>query len=143
MAIDTVKGLLTYTNHITLITGGKKLSISKNNLNFIKKNNIVLIEEKIINCKFSNKKITMLTYDTSFKFDTIYLGMGKTINCKIFKNLNVKINNKHQIKVNAKQKTNVPGVYAVGDVCNELAQLSTAFGSAATAAVSIHQYLFK
>lgn len=52
------------------------------------------------------------------------------------------LNNAGYIEVNAQQETRLPGVFAVGDVCNKfLRQVVTAAGDGASAAVAASQYL--
>ncbi|WP_352619650.1 MULTISPECIES: hypothetical protein [unclassified Mesorhizobium] len=43
--------------------------------------------------------------------------------------------------MDSRQRTAVPGLYAAGDVVNEINQLAVAFGHAAVAATDMHNYL--
>jgi thioredoxin reductase (NADPH) len=45
------------------------------------------------------------------------------------------------IRANVNQETNVPGMYAAGDLVSQINQISVAFGQAAIAAVRIHNAL--
>ncbi|GAA4133280.1 NAD(P)/FAD-dependent oxidoreductase [Aminobacter aganoensis] len=74
-------------------------------------------------------------------FDAIYPAMGATINSRVAADLGAECDELGNLVTDARQRTAVPGMYAAGDVVNELNQLSVAFGHAAIAASDIHRYL--
>lgn len=74
-------------------------------------------------------------------FDAIYPAMGATINSRIAADLGAQCDALGNLVTDARQRTAVPGLYAAGDVVDELNQLSVAFGHAAIAASDIHRYL--
>jgi len=72
------------------------------------------------------------------EFSGVFIAVGTVPVSEITKNLGIEVNEAGFIKVDRKQKTNVDGVYAAGDVCdNPLKQVVTACADGAIAAVSV------
>lgn len=73
--------------------------------------------------------------------DVLYPAMG----CRVRSDLAVRLGAKHDdigcLLTNGEQLTNVPGLYAIGDITTELHQLSVSVGQAAIAATDIHNHL--
>jgi thioredoxin reductase (NADPH) len=74
-------------------------------------------------------------------FDTIYPAMGCTIRSKLAVDLGAKCDEVGNVVVDPHQRTGIAGLYAAGDIVNEINQLAVAFGHAAVAATDIHNYL--
>ena len=74
-------------------------------------------------------------------FDTIYPAMGCTILSKLATDLGAECDEVGNLVVDSRQRTVVPGLYAAGDVVDEINQIAVAFGHAAVAATDIHNYL--
>jgi thioredoxin reductase (NADPH) len=74
-------------------------------------------------------------------FDTIYPAMGCTIRSKLAIDLGAKCDDVGNVVVDSHQRTAIAGLYAAGDIVNEINQLAVAFGHAAVAATDIHNYL--
>lgn len=66
--------------------------------------------------------------------DAVVLAVGRRPNTAIFRDLELAIDAKGQVATDAWQRTNVPGVLAVGDVSSPLKMIVTAVAQAATAA---------
>lgn len=74
----------------------------------------------------------------------IFIFAGYIPNTELLKQSNVDItmNNQGYIVVDNNKKTNIPGVYAIGDICEkELRQVVTAVSDGATAATNAEQYI--
>ncbi len=83
-----------------------------------------------------------LTDDRRVDVDGVFIEIGTDPNTDIAKDLGVEMDDRGYIKVNKKQETNLPGVYAAGDVTdNPLKQAITACGEGAIAANSAYQYI--
>jgi thioredoxin reductase (NADPH) len=74
-------------------------------------------------------------------FDTLYPAMGCTIRSKLAINLGAKCDEVGNLVVDSRQRTPIAGLYAAGDVVNEINQIAVAFGHAAVAGTDIHNYL--
>lgn len=74
----------------------------------------------------------------------IFIFAGYIPNTELLKKSNVDItmNNQGYIVVDNNKKTNIPGVYAIGDICEkELRQVVTAVSDGATAATNAEHYI--
>ena len=99
-------------------------------LKLIGKNKLEEIEIK----KTEGKKI---------KLDGLFIEIGGISNIKLAKLLGIKLE-KNYIKVDKEQKTNVKGVFAAGDVTNNvLKQIVTGCGEGAVAGFSVYKNLVK
>ncbi len=74
--------------------------------------------------------------------DAVFIAVGKKPQTKMLASLGVDMDSRGYIKVDKHQKTNVEGLYAAGDCCdNPLKQVVTACGDGAVAAHSAYKYL--
>jgi thioredoxin reductase (NADPH) len=102
--------------------------IYKTNITEIKGDNIV---HSII---FDNGK--------EFKVDGIFIEIGTIPNSNLAKNLGVKTNQKGEIIINRKSETNIPGIFAAGDVADApFKQAITGVAEGVIAAYSAFDYL--
>jgi thioredoxin reductase (NADPH) len=76
-------------------------------------------------------------------FDVIYPMLGESPRSELATGLGARRNKCGNLIVDRHQRTTVPGLYAAGDVVNELSQISVAMGHAAIAATDIHNRLNK
>ncbi len=66
--------------------------------------------------------------------DAVILAVGLTPNTEIFKKLGVEMDEKGYIKTDKNQKTNVEGIYAIGDIASDLQLVVVAVAHGATVA---------
>jgi len=85
--------------------------------------------------------VAALTDGARLTFDMLYFAMGNEPQSALAMSLGAACNKAGCIETDAHQKTTTPGVYAVGDVVDELNQISVAAGHAALAATDIHNQL--
>jgi thioredoxin reductase (NADPH) len=74
-------------------------------------------------------------------FDSIYPALGATAHCGLAHGLGALLTEDGCIKVDAHQRTNLPGLYAAGDVVIGLDQISHAMGEAGVAATTLRNDL--
>jgi thioredoxin reductase (NADPH) len=84
-----------------------------------------------------------LTDGKTLAFDTIYPAMGSTMRSALATKLGAKCDERGNLVVDSQQRTATAGLYAIGDIVNEINQLAVAFGHAAVAASDVHNYLAK
>jgi thioredoxin reductase (NADPH) len=77
----------------------------------------------------------------SLTFDTVYPAMGCTMRSALATKLGAACDELGNLLADSHQRTVVPGLYAIGDVVNEINQLAVAFGHAAIAASDVHNAL--
>ena len=77
----------------------------------------------------------------SYEFDVMYPMLGETARSELAVQLGAETGDCGELVVDDFQCTNVPGLYAIGDVVRGLNQISVAAGQAAVAATRIHNTL--
>ncbi|BCM20947.1 thioredoxin reductase [Mesorhizobium sp. J8] len=85
--------------------------------------------------------VVLLSDGTTSTFDSVYPAMGCKTGAKFGTDLGATCDDPGYLIVDAHQRTLVPGLYAAGDVVNEINQIAVAFGHAAIAATDIHNHL--
>lgn len=79
---------------------------------------------------------------TDFPTDGVFVFVGLLPNTKFLTGSNIELDERGFIKTDAKLQTNVPGVFASGDVrSGATMQIASAVGEGATAALNIREYL--
>ncbi|MFB0560158.1 MAG: NAD(P)/FAD-dependent oxidoreductase [Candidatus Lokiarchaeia archaeon] len=81
--------------------------------------------------------------DFDLVVDMVILAVGMTPNTEIYGKLGVETDDRGFIKVDKDQKTNVEGVYAVGDATTDLQLLVVAVSQGAAAAHRVSEYVQK
>ncbi|MER9775486.1 NAD(P)/FAD-dependent oxidoreductase [Mesorhizobium sp. M0220] len=87
------------------------------------------------------RAVVELVDGRTLSFDTIYPAMGSIIRSRLATDLGAECDRAGNLVVDSHQRTAVPGLYAAGDVVDEINQLAVAFGHAAVAASDMHNYL--
>jgi len=92
------------------------------------------------------KKVMMLDKRTGetkeLAVDGVFVQVGESPNSQIAREASVAVDENGNIIVNALQRTNIPGVYAAGDVANHpVKQVGTAVGQGITAAVEAYGFI--
>ena len=104
-----------------------------NQIQEIKGNNIV---KSIV---LSNVKTGEVT---EVPVDGVFVQIGESPNSQVAKESGVAVDEAGHIKIDIRQQTNVPGVYAAGDVTNHpVMQIGTAVGQGITAALEAYSYI--
>ena len=94
------------------------------------------IVEKVV--LFNNK--TMETFE--LPVDGVFIQVGEVPNSNFAKEAGVEVDDHGYIIVDVRQRTNIPGVYAAGDVTNHpVKQVGTAVGQGITAALEAYGYI--
>ena len=77
-----------------------------------------------------------------FPTDAVFIEIGAIPQTDLVKPLGVKLNEKGEILVDQFCKTNIPGLFAAGDVTNiREKQVATAVGQGVTASYSVRDFL--
>lgn len=102
------------------------------------------VVEKIEGDKFV-KKIIIKNVNTNEKteltMDGIFIEVGEVPTTEIVKAAGIEVNEKNFIKINDNFETNIPGVFAAGDVTGSFAQIIVAAAEGAESATNVYLYL--
>ena len=76
------------------------------------------------------------------KVDAVFVQIGEAPNNQIVQNTGINLNTKGHIITDSSQRTNIPGIYAAGDLTNHpVKQIGTAVGQGITAALEAYSYI--
>jgi len=78
---------------------------------------------------------------TEHPLGVLYSALGCDVNLAPVRHLGLKTDDEGYIITDCKQQTSENGIFAAGDICSQINQISVAFGQAAIAAVNIHNIL--
>lgn len=121
------------------------------NLEHVKKNEkIEIINNTNVTGFVGEKKLEKVMLDkeyngsNEFVVDGVFIEIGRTPNSELAKQLGVELDGKGFIKIGREAQTNVPGVYACGDVVNTVfKQAIVGAGEAVLAAYCAYEWLQK
>ena len=80
---------------------------------------------------------------TKINVNALFIAIGVEPQSELAKKAGIELDKDNYIKVNRKQETNIPGIYAAGDVTGGIRQVATAVGEATTAAMNAYLFIKK
>ena len=79
---------------------------------------------------------------TEMPIDAVFVQVGEAPNSQVAKASGVETDEHNYIKIDIRQQTNLPGVFAAGDITNHpVKQVGTAVGQGITAALEAYSYI--
>ncbi|MGB9914794.1 MAG: thioredoxin-disulfide reductase [Candidatus Bathyarchaeales archaeon] len=118
----------------------KDLASKKNVQVFLNKEVKEIKGEKLVTGVVLFDKKTSETMELAV--DAVFVQVGEVPNSQIARDAGVEVDDEGYIKIDIFQRTNIPGVYAAGDVTNHpVKQVGTAVGQGITAALSAYGYI--
>lgn len=141
--VNEARFLRHYTEKLTLFTIGTPHEISDVDRALLEQCGIVVVDETLAEvCTEGGAIIGLETRSgTIYRFDTLYSALGCRVRSDLARMLGAACDGVGQIVVDDRLRTTVPGVYAAGDVANDLNQIAVGAGHAAIAATGIHNLL--
>ena len=130
-----------YTSDITLIAPDKALSLSAEDQRKLKSAGIECIDGPAQAVAISRECIVVDTAEGHYTFDSIYPALGSDTHTQLAEMVGAKLSEDQSIVVDRHMRTNVPGLYAAGDVVIGLDQISHAMGQGGVAATAIRNDL--
>jgi thioredoxin reductase (NADPH) len=135
--------LRSYTPHVTLIAPDKALSLTSEDQAKLKAANIDCVDGPAQAVAISDSCIVVDTAEGHFTFDSVYPALGSDTHNQLATQVGAQLNEQGCVGVDTHQRTNVPGLYAAGDVVIGLDQISHAMGEGGVAATTIRNDLAK
>jgi len=107
--------------------------------------NCTIEEAKTENNKLGTLKIKNHETGEVTEIDTkaLFIAIGVEPQSELAKKAGIEIDEYKFIKVNNKQETNIPGIYAAGDVTGGIRQITTAVGESTTATMNAYLFIKK
>ncbi len=130
-----------FTADVTLIAPDKAMSLKPNDHQKLKDAGIACVDGPTQAVATAQDCITVDTAEGHHTFDTIYSALGSDTHTQLAEMVGADLSNDACIKVDSQQRTNVPGLYAAGDVVIGLDQISHAMGEGGVAATTIRNDL--
>jgi thioredoxin reductase (NADPH) len=140
-AIPKLAFLRRYTNRLMLLPLDDS-PIPPEQRNWLAETGIEVSGSAVADLKIGTDSITaILASGEQINVEVLYPAMGADPRADLLAALGGRMNCEGCIETDSHQRTTVPGVYAAGDVVNELNQIAVAAGHAAIAATDIHNSL--
>ena len=118
-----------FSKDIIVFTNGKSVELDE-----------TVVNEKIISFTGNEKLETVVTTNDSYNVDCVFIAEGAASGFSFAKHLGILLDDKNHIIVNDYQ-TNIPGVFAGGDVIGGVKQIVKAASDGCCAAYKIKEYL--
>ena len=141
--VNEARFLHHYTDDLTLFTLGEGHDISEDERAALDEIGIPMVDEPLLEVCTEADAIVGLTTRSgkTYRFDTLYSALGCDVRSDLARGIGAACDGVGQIVVDDKLRTTIPNLYAVGDVANDLNQITVAAGHAAIAATCIHNLL--
>lgn len=137
--------LTRFTDRVTLLTNSDEMLLSEDAVNNLATCQVHLIHDRIESVDGKNGYFRALYTrgGQCIELDRLFNQQGATPNVKLALDLGVALDENGYIKVDSEQKTNVPQVYAAGDVDGKHShQISTAVHEGGQAASAANYFLY-
>jgi thioredoxin reductase (NADPH) len=146
-AVSTALQFLTYTANVTFVYEGGQMGgggIKAHRLDLLRDEGIEVIEGRIESVDAPDDQLRACEVGgRRLEADLMFSLLGKTPNAGLAAQLGVLLDESGYVRINANQRTNVPLVYAAGDLTGPYAhQISAAVHEGATAASSANWDLY-
>ena len=132
-----------FSASLTLFTLGTPYEIDDKAWLLLQQRGIAVVDDLIRELQYEAGAIVGIQTEAgkSYHFETIYSALGCKVRSDLAESAGVRCDENGQIVVDGHLRTNVPRIFAVGDVANDLNQIAVAAGHAAIAATAIHNEL--
>jgi thioredoxin reductase (NADPH) len=135
--------LRSYTADVTLIAPDKALRLKPEDNKSLKVAGIRAVGGPAQAVAVSSDCIIVETAEGTHTFDSVYPALGCDVHCQLAEQVGARLSGDRCIAVDRHMRTNVPGLYAAGDVVIGLDQISHAMGQGGVAATTIRNDLGK
>ncbi|HEY9554695.1 NAD(P)/FAD-dependent oxidoreductase [Allosphingosinicella sp.] len=132
-----------YTADVTLIAPDKAMALRQKDWEKLERFGIRTVDGPCRAVGVDEDTIFVETAEGTHRFDSVYPALGSDTHSDLAEMVGAKLSDSGCILVDAHQRTNVPGLYAAGDVVQGLDQISHAMGHGGVAATTIRNDLTK
>lgn len=135
------KFLRSYTPAVTVFSDTPSIDLTAQQRRELLAMDVDILDVPAVGYSFAGRKIEVCLGKRFRAFDTIYAALGSKVRSGIVSGLSASVTSDGCVLVDAHQRTNVPGLYAVGDVVIGVDQVSHAIGQSTVAATAIRNDL--
>jgi thioredoxin reductase (NADPH) len=130
-----------YTNKIHLVC--EQIDFGENLKRMVEKADVETLEGLTLSEISGDSHVTGIVLSNGEKKDAdgVLIELGARGAFELTISLNVEMDEKNHILVNRKQMTNVPGVFAAGDICGAPYQVAKALGEGCVAGINAAEYV--
>ncbi len=134
--------LRSFTSKLCVLTVNGNEELSADELEKLEDADIEYIGESVTDVRADGDDlIAVLESGREIRMEVLYPALGCDVRSGLARALGAECNELGYVKTDDHQRTRVPGLYAAGDVVNELNQICVATGHAAIAATDIYNKL--
>lgn len=124
--------LKNFTKDLTIFTDGEELQVNLEGVNVVK--------DKIVDLLGNERLEAVKTTNGEYKLDGLFIALGSQSGMSLSYHLGLEMDDKGFLKVD-NFMTNIPGIFAGGDIIGGLLQVSKAVADGAEAALAMKKYL--
>jgi thioredoxin reductase (NADPH) len=133
--------LRTYAEDLTLLSLGSEMRLAAKEKAALARSGIKAIETPVAEIRTGARSVLVGTADGWIEFDTLYSALGVEPRSALARAAGAALTAEGCVLVDKHMRTNVSGLYAIGDVIEGLDQINAAIGHASIAATAVHNQL--
>ncbi|MEM2983152.1 MAG: FAD-dependent oxidoreductase [Candidatus Bathyarchaeia archaeon] len=133
--------LSAYAEKVYLVSEG--LDVSDRLRHQLESSGVELLHGKVKEIQGSDKVERLILEESAVDVDGVFIELGQKGTVELASKIGVNIDGEGFIVTGKSQETNIPGVFAAGDVCGPPFQVAKAVGEGCVAALSAVKYLKK
>lgn len=141
-ALKKLLFLSNYTRDLTLLPIGDCLTLDPQEKRVLEALDIPLPLAPVADLRIEGDEVTaIMASGEEMRVEILYPALGCHVRSELLAGLSGEMTPEGYIVTDAHQQTSVPGIYAAGDIVNELHQIAVGTAHAAIAATAIHNAL--
>jgi len=130
-----------YTAELTLIAPDAEHELDPQCEAELERSGIARIDGPCGGYAIEDSRLALDTARGRLAFDSVYPALGSRVRSDLADDIGAMLSEDHCVVVDSHQRTNIPGLFAAGDVVKGLDQISHAMGEGGVAATAIRNYL--
>jgi thioredoxin reductase (NADPH) len=141
-SIDEARFLRTYSDDITFVTLQNAVAPTSEEVAVARRAGIQVEDRACVGLTLDEGKVRLeFAMGDSTIFDVVYPCLGSKPRSELARAVGAALSKDGELLTDKHQRTNVPGLFAAGDVLHGLDQVASACGQAAIAATAMHNLL--
>jgi len=141
-AVDGALTMLGYADKVYLVA--QKLNVTDELMKRLQKSEVMVLDSASIKEINGDQEVSSVTLDdgSSIAVDGLFIELGSKGALELATQIGVALDSEHfkYINTNRKQETNIPGVYAAGDIAGPPYQMAKAVGEGCVAGMNAATY---